>query len=388
MAESLKHQSWPVITDADKQAVLDVLERGILSGPLAPEVTSLEREFAAYLGVKYCLSANSGTAALHMGLEAIGIGPGDEVIVPAFTFVASAMAVLQQGATPVFVDIELGSLGLDPACVKRAITPKTRAIMPVHMHGMPCDIDAIFAIARQHDLMVIEDACQAHGATYHGQKVGSFGKVAAFSLQSSKNLAAGEGGLFVTNDETCYQRAARFRMFGENIQMSDTSVFDPSRPLDLKRSYDSVSIGYMYRMPELTAALARTQLKRLDFWNERARTNAAILNAGLIGLNAIEPPGEIVGRTSVYHKYRVRAKQRDQVMGLLSQHGLEAVQWQSKTVPEQTLFQKLGFDGSAFPNARKLLNESFCLFSHSHPLWVQSEQLCQHYLKVIQSLLS
>ncbi|MBL4818080.1 MAG: aminotransferase class V-fold PLP-dependent enzyme, partial [Deltaproteobacteria bacterium] len=216
MMATPKYQAWPVITDADKQAVMAVLERGVLSGPLSPEVTALEREFADYLGVKYCLATNSGTAALHIALAALEVKPGDEVIVPAFTFIATAMAVLQQGAMPIFADIELESFGLDPESFERAITPKTKAVIPVHLHGMPCDISRINEIAKAHDIAVIEDACQAHGATYQNQKVGTFGKLAAFSLQSSKNLACGEGGLLVTNDESCYKRAAQFRMFGEN----------------------------------------------------------------------------------------------------------------------------------------------------------------------------
>lgn len=388
MVPGLAYQSWPVITDADKAAVLAVLERGVLSGPLAPEVTALEREFADYLGVKYCLATNSGTASLHMALAALGIGPGDEVIVPAFTFVASAMAVLQQGATPVFVDIEETSFGLDPASVQRAITAKTKAIMPVHMHGMPCDLDAILEIARKHDLAVVEDACQAHGATYHGQKVGTFGKLGAFSLQSSKNLACGEGGLLVTNDEACYRQAAAFRMFGENIELQDRDSYDPERPLDLKRSYDSVTLGYMYRTNELSAALARSQLKSLDAWNAKALRNARLLTQGLSGIPGFLAPQEIQDRQSVYHKYRVRVPDRDRAIKILQEQGLEAVQWQSKIVPAQTLFQKLGYDQRSFPKAQKLIDDSFCLFSHTHPLWAQSEELCQYYIRVIQNSLS
>jgi dTDP-4-amino-4,6-dideoxygalactose transaminase len=388
MSSGLVYTSWPVITGDDKAAVMAVLERGILSGPLSPEVTALEREFADYLGVKYCLATNSGTAALHMALAALDIGPGDEVIVPAFTFVATAMAVLQQGATPVFVDIEDESLGLDPAGVQRAITSKTKAIMPVHMHGMPCDLGAILERAQRHEIAVIEDACQAPGAEYHGQKVGSFGKLAAFSLQSSKNLACGEGGLLVTNDEACHRQAARFRMFGEDIQLQDRASYDPQRPLDLKRSYDSVTLGYMYRTNELSAALARSQLRNLDIWNAKALHNARLLTEGLSGLAHLKPPLEIAGRRSVYHKYRVRVTDRDRMMQLLQNQGLEAVQWQNKIVPAQTLFQNLGYDQKAFPKAQRLIDESFCLFSHTHPIWAQSEELCQQYIRIIQNSLS
>lgn len=388
MAEKIAHRAWPVITKNDEEAVLAVLRRGVLSGPMAPEVTALEREFAAYLGVKYCLATNSGTAALHMALDALGIGPGDEVIVPAFTFVATAMAVLQQGAIPVFVDIEEQSFGIDPAQVKRAITPKTKAIIPVHIHGMPCDLGAILEIARSHDLKVIEDACQAPGSLYHGQKVGTFGQMAAFSLQSSKNLACGEGGLLATNDEALYRQAARFRMFGEDVQLLHSDAYDPNRPLDLKRSYDSVCLGYMYRTNELSAALARSQLRELDHWNAKADQNAQLLAEGLFDLLALKIPEEIPGRRSVYHKYRVRVSERDRIMNLLVDQGLEAVQWQNKTVPQQTLFKKLGYESTHFPKAEKLIQDSFCLFSHTYPLWAQSEELCQHYIQVIRNSLS
>jgi dTDP-4-amino-4,6-dideoxygalactose transaminase len=388
MGQELAHRAWPVLTKNDEEAVLSVLRRGVLSGPLAPEVRALEQEFADWLGVKYCLATNSGTSALHMALDAIGVGPGDEVIVPAFTFVATAMAVLQQGARPVFVDIENQSWGMDPACLKSAITSKTKAIIPVHIHGMPCDLGAILEIARQHELKVIEDACQAPGSLYQGQKVGTFGQMAAFSLQSSKNLVCGEGGLLVTNDEALYRQAARFRMFGEDFALDQVGSYDPERPLDLKRSYDSVCLGYMYRTNELSAALARTQLRELDRWNAKALHNAQILAEGLSGLREIRIPEAIAGRKSVYHKYRVRVSDRDRIMGILKEKGLEAVQWQSKTVPQQTVFNKLGYGSTRFPNAENLIQDSFCLFSHTYPLWAQSEELCQHYIQVIRNSLS
>jgi perosamine synthetase len=285
-----QHVRWPVLSAEDKAAVLQVLERGVLSGPFAPEVSALEREFAAYVGSKYCLATNSGTAALHIALAAVGVGPGDEVITPAFTFVASALAALHQNAVPVFVDIEPKTLGLDPSLLEKAITPRTRAIVPVHIHGTPCDMDAIRAIAERHRIPIVEDACQAHGAEYQGKKAGSIGECGTFSLQSSKSLACGEGGLFVTNDEALLERANRTRMFGENIRPVDSSGYRIERALDSHRAYDSVTMGWMYRTNEMSAALARSQLRRLDFWNANARRNAEVISRRLSELPGVTPP--------------------------------------------------------------------------------------------------
>src|SRR5271166_3384763 len=198
---------WPQIGDLERRAVLAVLDSGILSGAHAPEIKALESEFARYVDSRYCLSTNSGTAALHIAVAAAGIGPGDEVITSAFTFLASALAVLHQNAVPVFADIDPVTFNISPAEIERKITPRTRAIMPVHIHGLPADMDEILAIARKHNLIVIEDAAQSHGATYKGRKVGAIGDMGAFSVQSSKNLSAGEGGLFVTNSDAFHERA-------------------------------------------------------------------------------------------------------------------------------------------------------------------------------------
>ncbi len=281
---------WPVLGEADRQAVLRVLDRGVLSGPFAPEVRSLEREFAKYLGVKHALATNSGTAALHMAVAAAGVGPGDEVIVPAFTFVATPLSVLHHGAIPVFVDIEPKTLGVDPKLVERAITSRTRAIMPVHIHGTPCQLDQLVPLAKRRGITLIEDAAQAHGSTHLGRKVGSFGQMGCFSLQSSKSLACGEGGLFVTDDDELLQRALRTRMFGEDVPLSEEKNWRAERALDSDRAYDSLGVGWMYRMTELSAAVARAQLAKLDELNAQAQRNAALLSGRLGQLNGVTPP--------------------------------------------------------------------------------------------------
>lgn len=404
--DAARHVRWPVLGPADRAAVLSVLDRGVLSGPYAPEVSALEREFAAYIGARFCLATNSGTAALHIALAAAGVGPGDEVLVPAFTFVATALAVLHQNAIPVFVDIEPVTFGMDPAKVEAAITPRTRAIVPVHLHGTPCDLAPILAIAERHGLFVIEDACQAHGARYADRRVGAIGQGGAFSLQSSKNLACGEGGLFVTDDERWLERANRARMFGEAVSAGDRASYRPERPLDADRDYDSVTMGWMFRINEMSAALARSQLASLEQWNLRARSNAERLSACLMALPGVTPPQVPAGRESVYHKYRVRLdaaqlgvavpprRVRDAVVRALRAEGVEAVLWQTKPVPGQRLFrERIGFGGGCpwnhgravdycleqYPETVALLDGSLCLFSQSCPIAPQPADLCEQY---------
>lgn len=408
-----QHVRWPVLSAEDKAAVVGVIERGVLSGPFAPEVSSLEREFGAYVGSKYCLATNSGTAALHIALAAVGVGPGDEVIAPAFTFVATGLAALHHNGVPVFVDIEPETLGMDPRKLEAAITPRTRAIVPVHIHGTPCDLNAIRAIAEKHKVAIIEDACQAHGAEYHGKKVGSITQAGAFSLQSSKNLACGEGGLFVTSDEAIFEKANQARMFGENVRAQDSKGYRVDRPLDSNRAYDSLTMGWMYRTNEMSAALARTQLRRLDFWNANARKNAEFLSRRLAQLPGITPPIVPVGSTSTFHKYRVRLdaaqmgvsespkRVRDAVVKALVTEGAEAVLWQTQPVPGQTLFrEKVGYgngvpwslgspvnyDLNQFPETIRLLDSSICLFSHSFPIAAQSLALCEAYANAFEKV--
>jgi dTDP-4-amino-4,6-dideoxygalactose transaminase len=401
------HVRWPMLGAEERAAVLRVLERGVLSGPFAPEIRALEREWAAYVGARYCLATNSGTSALHLALTAAGIGPGDHVIVPAFTFVATGLAVLHAGAVPVFVDIEPNTLGLDPALVERAITPHTRAVMPVHMHGTPCAIDAISEICQRRGLVLLEDAAQAHGATHRGRKVGTFGSLGGFSVQSSKSMPAGEGGLVVTDDEDLYARANRARMFGEDMRAEDEAGYRIERALDGNRAYDSIEMGWMYRTTELTAAIARAQLRKLDELNLAARRNAAALSARLARLPGVLPPIVGDGDESCFHKYRVRIdpkargidapplRVRDAVRAALAAEGVEAVLWQTKPVPAQGLFRdRKGFGGRSFPwdhaapvdydlaqfpETTSLLDSSLVLFSHTCPIAAQPPALVDAY---------
>lgn len=407
--DNARHVRWPVLDDSDRQAVLTVLDRGVLSGPFAPEVRAFEREFASYIGTRHALATNSGTAALHMALAAVGVGPGDEVVTSAYSFVATAQAVLHQQAIPVFVDIEPHTCGIDPALIERAITQKTKALLPVHIHGMPCDLDEVMAIGKKHGIPVVEDACQAHGAMYRGRRAGSIGDAAAFSLQSSKNLPCGEGGVFVTNDTAMLDRANSLRMFGENVRQMEDVPWDPQRPLDASRAYDSVHVGWMYRTNEMSAALARSQLRKLEAANAQARQNAQRLSAALSTLPGITPPSEPADRTGTIHKYRVTFDAsamgvsappktvRAALIKALRAEGLEVVMWQSQPVPGQTLFRdKTGYgsgvpwsvwnvespvryDLDQFPQTTRLLDSSLVLFSQSCPIFPQPTELIDAY---------
>ena len=295
------HRPWPDIRPEDRKAVAAVLERRTLFGPTAPEITRLEREWAAYLGRSYCIATNSGTAALHCGLAAVGVRSGDEVIVPAFTFVATALAVVHQGARPVFCDIDPDTFNIDPTLIEERLSERTAAIMPVHLHGLPADMDEILAIARRRGLAVVEDAAQAHGATYRDRKVGTLTECAGFSLNATKTLSGGEGGLFVTDDEEGWRVARRLSNFGEDVPPTRADAFRP---------YLTHGVGWMYRSHELPAALARSQLRRLDEYVARARRNAQILTEGLRELPGVIPPRVPEDRTHTFHKYRVRLDPR------------------------------------------------------------------------------
>jgi perosamine synthetase len=409
-AESQRvHRLWPMVGEEERRAVARVLDRGILSGPYAPESMALEEEFAAFVGARRCLLTHCGTSALVIGLAAAGVHAGDEVIVPAYSFVATPLAVVQIGAIPVFADVDVATGCVDPAAVEAAITPHTRAIMPVHVHGCPADMGGLLNVARHHNLAVVEDAAQAHGATVGGRPVGAMGAGGAFSIQSSKNLSAGEGGLFVTNDEAIAEEAASVRNFGQDVSLSDQAEFDAAQPLDGARTLDTRRIGSMYRGNEMTAAFARAQLARLPERTARGQRNAQRLSRALSELTGVTPPFVPPGRTSVHHKFRVRldaeraglslsAEQlRDLVILALRAEGLRVVLWQSVPLPAQSVFQRrdasggfprareggtdlaANYDPARYPRTRALLDGSIVLFSQSSPLIAQSDDVFDRY---------
>jgi dTDP-4-amino-4,6-dideoxygalactose transaminase len=405
------HRVWPIVGDDERRALARVLDRGVLSGAFAPESVALEQEFARLVGAKHCLLTHCGTSALVLALAAAGVRAGDEVIVPAYSFVATPLAVVELGAVPVFVDVDVATGCLDPAAADAAVTPRTRAIMPVHMHGGAADMGALLDVARRHDLALVEDAAQAHGATFQGKPVGAIGAAGGFSMQSSKNLSAGEGGLFVTNDDALADEACAVRNFGQDVARSDAADFDLARPLDGGRALDTRRTGSMYRGNEMMAAFARAQLARLPERTERCQKNARRLAAALAELPGVTPPIEPPGRTSVHHKFRVHLdparaglplspeRLRDAAIAALRAEGLEVVLWQSVPLPAQTIFQRRdaagnfprvreggtdlarNYEPARYPMTRALLAGSLVLFSQSCPLIAQDDALVDRYIE-------
>lgn len=332
-------KTWPPITQADRDAVMAVFDSNIFHGNSAPNAVALQKEWAAIIGVEYCLATNSGTSALHMALASIGIGPGDEVIVPAFTYWSSAAAVLHHNAIPVFVDIEPYTHTIDPSKIEEKITDCTKAIMPVHIHGMPAAMGPVTEIAETHDLLIVEDACQAHGAKYKGKMVGGIGHTAGFSTNRYKNLSSGEGGLFTTNDEDYYRIASRLREFGEVVISGQG------------RKYNAYGLGWNYRPHEFVSAFCRAQLKRFPQYNAIRREFAEFLTEKLADVPGVSGPNTPLDRDPVYFSYVVEFRPQEvglevspeqfkiAAQGALRAEGIEMGQWQRMPVPAQSVFQ-------------------------------------------------
>ncbi|MGI5152499.1 DegT/DnrJ/EryC1/StrS family aminotransferase [Plantactinospora sp. CA-294935] len=275
----------PVIGDAEIEAAVRVLRSGrVVQGP---EVAAFEEEFSELVAGRHCVAVNSGTSALQLALLALGLGPGDEVIVPSFSFAASANAVRLVGAEPVFADIEAGSFCLDPAAVEAAVTPRTAAIMPVHLYGHPAAMDRLMPIAERHGLAVVEDAAQAHGAALDGRPVGSFGIAGCFSFYPTKNMHALEGGMISTPDPE----------FARTLRLL--------RNQGMEQRYANEIVGANMRLTDVAAAIGRVQLQQLPEWTEQRRSNAKFLDARITGV--VTPPVADAAR-HVYHQYTVRVR--------------------------------------------------------------------------------
>lgn len=310
---------------------------------LGEEVQQFEREFAAYCNVDHAVGVDSGLSALKLALEAFGIGAGDEVIVQANTFIATAAAVTFVGATVVLVDVEPDSYNIDPELIEAAITPRTKAIIPVHLYGIPADMDRICDIARRHNLIVIEDACQAHGAYYKGQRVGSFGDAAAFSFYPGKNLgAAGDAGILVTNNAEIAESVRAMRNCGQ------------------REKYNHVTSPYNNRMDTLHAAILSIKLKHLDDWNAARREHAARYAELLNGADVVIPtaPEDVV---PVWHLYVIRSEQRDQLKDHLAAKGIATGLHYPIPLHLQPYYQDLGYKLGDFPITERFADQILSL---------------------------
>ena len=300
---------------------------------LGSEVAGFEQEFSTYCGTSECIAVNSGTSALHLALIAAGVGPGDEVITVPFTFVASVAAVLYAGAQPVLVDIDPRSFTLDPVAIEAVITPRTKAILPVHLYGQPADMDPIMEVARRHGLIVIEDAAQAHGAKYKGRPVGSIGDMACFSFYPGKNLGAyGEGGAVTTSNAE----------FGRTIRML--------RDWGQDRKYHHVLRGFNYRMEGFQGAILRVKLRHLEQWTEARRALVHQYDELLADCD-VETPTEMPWARHVYHVYTLRSDDRDPLQAALTTEGIQTGVHYSVPVHLQPAYADLGYGAGAFPQA-------------------------------------
>ena len=326
----------------------EILERiaNVLDGMnlfLGANVQAFEQEFAAFCGSRYGIGVGDGTAALQLILRAMGIGPGDEVITVAHTFIATGEAIALVGATPVFVDIDPSTYLMDVSQVEAKITPRTKAILPVHLYGQTVDMDPLLAIAKRHGLKVIEDACQAHGAEYRGRRAGSLGDAAAFSFYFSKNLGAyGEGGFVTTNDEALAPRLRMLRDHGS------------------ERRYYHDLIGINGRLDEIQAAVLRAKLPHLAEWNILRRRHAQRYSELLKG-TPVTTPQEAPGNLPVYHLYVIRAPQRDALQAWLKQQGIGTGIHYPVPIHLQTAFSHLGYRPADLPVTEQIVGEILSL---------------------------
>jgi dTDP-4-amino-4,6-dideoxygalactose transaminase len=329
------------IKDEIGQAISAVLESGHFV--LGEKVESFEHDFAAYCSARYAAAVNSGTSALHLALLALGVGSGDEVITVPFTFVATVAAIHYAGARTVFVDIDPTSYTLDPNQLERAITPRTKAIIPVHLYGQPTDMTAISEIARRHGIAVIEDACQAHGAEHLGKRVGSLGDLACFSFYPGKNLGAyGEGGIVVTSHEPFVRTIRMLRDWGQ------------------ERKYHHVLKGYNYRLEAIQGAILGVKLRHLEAWTE-ARHGLARLYDSLLNNSPVEPPKAMSHARHVYHVYAVRSHQRDALQGFLQAQGIHTGIHYPIPVHLQEAYADLGYRKGDFPHSERAAAEVLSL---------------------------
>jgi perosamine synthetase len=345
----------PSVGQEEIDAVIAVMRSGMIAA--GERVAELERSFAGYCGVPHAVAVNNGTAALHAALLAAGIGPGDEVIVPAFTFYATASSVLMCGATPVFADVDERTFNIDPRSIGELITEKTRAVIAVHLFGLPFDVPVVREICRRHGLVLIEDAAQAHGARYNGQRTGSFGDLACFSFYATKNMITGEGGMVTTGDRALDGRLRLIVNHGQS------------------EKYLHTCLGYNYRMTDMAAALGLVQLGRLKGFNIQRRKNAVYYNEH-ISVEGLLTPTTPAGMEPVYHQYVIRLNEgfpmdRPVFMEFLKSRGIGSAVHYPVPLPRQPVFG-LKNDPDSCPVATRLAGSVLSL--PVHPL-VSENQL-------------
>jgi dTDP-4-amino-4,6-dideoxygalactose transaminase len=311
---------------------------------LGQEVASFEAEFAAYLGIPYAVGVSSGLDALRLVLLGLGIGPNDQVILPVNTYIATALAVSATGASPVLVDVDEERFGIDIQAFERAITPRTRAVIPVHLYGEPCDMEGVLEIAKRHGLFVVEDACQAHGAHWRGRPCGTLGDAGCFSFYPSKNLgAAGDGGMVVTHKPELAENVRLLRDYGQG------------------RKYHHVIKGWSARLDAVQAALLRVKLPHLDAWNKCRAKHSALYGTLLANVEGIQPPPSLPAPDHIYHLYVIRVKRREALIEHLKRRRIQTGIHYPVPIHLQPAYADLSYQKGNFPTAERLAEEILSL---------------------------
>lgn len=317
----------PTFSGDEIEGIRAVLDSGILAQ--GESVARFEEEFAGYVGTDHGVATNNGTSALHTALAALGVKKGDEVVTTPFSFIASATSILMQGARPVFCDIDRGTYNIDPNLLQEVITDRTKAIIVVHLYGLPCDMKTIMEIAQYRGVKVIEDACQAHGAEYHGKKAGSMGDMGVFSFYPTKNMTTGEGGMITTSDMVAAEKARMIRNHGQSER------------------YIHQVLGYNYRMTNLAAVIGLYQLKMLDRFNERRKDNARFYDNNLKFDSPFVPPG----MKHVYHQYTIEVEDREPFLRHLEENGVGYGVHYPVPIHKQPLMKE--YNSQSFPNTEE-----------------------------------
>ncbi|MCD4825240.1 MAG: DegT/DnrJ/EryC1/StrS family aminotransferase [Phycisphaerae bacterium] len=374
-------KTWPPVDKSDEKLVLDALYAE--KQARGDHNIKFEQEFAEYNGNKHAIFTNSGTAALHMALVGCGVGAGDHVLVSAYSWSSSATCILHHNAIPIFVDIDYDTINIDVDKIEAAITPRTKAIVVVHLHGLAVNMDKVMQIAEKHDLKVIEDACQAHGATFNGKKTGTMGHATAFSFNQNKCLSCGEGGMLVTDDDEICKAALSLWSFGE------------TRKPEESRDYHVYALGWMYRNNEITAAFGRAQLAKYPKYFDTLRANGNYLQENLKGIDALVQPTEPEGHVHNWYNYNLRinwdavqwtgdkGRFRDAVCKVLQSEGLPCVAWQQFILPEMTVFQAKNAYGQGCPWSLPGADEGVTYNPQDYPV---AQRHCESYIALVVAL--
>lgn len=338
--------SMPVIGREEVRAVREVLESGVLTQ--GPKIEKFEEVVSRYVGVGHGVAVSSGTAALMVALEALGVGKGDEVVTTPFTFVATVNAILHSSAKPVFVDIDAETFNMDPGMLEGAVTERAKAVLPVHLYGQPCDMDRVVGVCKERGLNLVEDCAQSLGAEYDGKKAGSFGAASVFSFYATKNITTGEGGMVLTSSEDVWEKARMIRNHGRGV------------------SEEHEFAHYNYRMTDMQAALGVVQMKKLEEFNRKRVENAKILTEGLEGVGWIGVPKAIPKARHVFNQYTIRALngRRDKLLKHLNESGVGARVYYSRPIHMEPAYRFLGLGRESFPEAERAAGEVVSLPVH------------------------